>query len=82
MNPPVTLQLGSFQVHAVDFWLPSVYVKTAGSSCRDHSFKPVTQNYCQRAPAGAASQEVPEGSSPAHQAAGGQSQWGSPGTPG
>lgn len=61
MNPPVTLQLGSFQVHAVDFWLPSVSVKTVGSSCGDHSFRPVTQNYCQWAPAGAASQEAWEG---------------------
>lgn len=35
----------------------SVSVKTVGSSCGDHSFRPVTQNYCQWAPAGPASQE-------------------------
>lgn len=36
-------------------------VKTVGSSCGDHSFRPVTQDCCQWAPAGVASQEGPEG---------------------
>lgn len=53
MNPPVTLQLGSFQVHAVDFWLPSVDVKTAGSPA-GITRRPGNTKLSQRAPAGPA----------------------------